>query len=87
VQRDWRFITADILLCDAADNFAESVATTMQDAAARDRLESAAAELASNYGWPLIGARFGKILETVKKESVELVPSYAETSENLNTSS
>jgi len=63
----------DILLCDAADNFAESVATTMQDAAARDRLESAAAELASNYGWPLIGARFGKILETVKKESVELV--------------
>jgi glycosyltransferase involved in cell wall biosynthesis len=77
----------DILLCDAADNFAESVATTMQDAAARDRLESAAAELASNYGWPLIGAKFGKILEAVKKESVELVPSYAETSENLNTSS
>ena len=77
----------DILLHDRPDNFAESVATMMQDAAARDRLERAAAELAANYGWPLIGARFGEILQAVKIGSRTIVPSYAEAGENLNTSS
>jgi glycosyltransferase involved in cell wall biosynthesis len=77
----------DILLCDTPNNFAESVATMMQDTAACERLERAAAELAANYGWPLIGARFGQILQAVKRGSPEVVPSYAEPGENLNTSS
>jgi polysaccharide biosynthesis protein PslH len=76
----------DILLCDTPAGFAESVVTMMQDAAARDRVERAAAELAANYGWPLIGERFGQILQAVRR-SMEMVPSYAAADENLNTSS
>jgi glycosyltransferase involved in cell wall biosynthesis len=55
----------DILLCDTPDNFAESVSTLLQDQGARGRLERAAAELAANYGWPLIGTKFGQILQGV----------------------
>jgi polysaccharide biosynthesis protein PslH len=76
----------DTLLCDTPAGFAESVVTMMQDAAARDRVERAAAELAANYGWPLIGERFGQILQAVRR-SMEMVPSYAAADENLNTSS
>jgi glycosyltransferase involved in cell wall biosynthesis len=62
----------NIFLCDAPDTFTESVAALLQDAGVRQRLESAAAELAANYGWPLIGFKFGKILQEVIRESPQM---------------
>jgi polysaccharide biosynthesis protein PslH len=53
----------DILLSDTAENFAESVVKLLQDAEARNRFERSAAEIAVNYGWPLIGEKFGQILQ------------------------
>lgn len=64
----------DIVLSDTPDNFAESVTVLLQDAGVRYRLECAAAELAANYGWPRIGAKFGQILETVIGESFRTGP-------------
>jgi glycosyltransferase involved in cell wall biosynthesis len=55
----------DILLSDTPDSFAESVATLLHDAEGRTRLEHAAAALAANYGWPVIGAKFEQVLQTV----------------------
>jgi glycosyltransferase involved in cell wall biosynthesis len=55
----------DILLADRPDNFADAVATLLQDTGVRDRMGRAAAEVAAHYGWPLIGARFGQILQAV----------------------
>ncbi|MFZ3191314.1 MAG: glycosyltransferase family 4 protein [Candidatus Sulfotelmatobacter sp.] len=74
----------DILLSDTPDNFAESVATLLQDVGARARLGHAAAELSANYGWPLIGARFGQILQGVIGQSFATVPRYANTRQNSN---
>jgi glycosyltransferase involved in cell wall biosynthesis len=64
----------DIVLSDTPDNFAESVTVLLQDAGVRYRLECAAAELAANYGWPRIGAKFGQILETVIGETFRTGP-------------
>jgi glycosyltransferase involved in cell wall biosynthesis len=77
----------DILLCDTPENFAESVGTLLQGEEIRSRLECAAAELAANYGWPLIGAKFGQILQTVVGESFQVAPRYAKAGENLNNTS
>jgi polysaccharide biosynthesis protein PslH len=77
----------DILLADAPDTFAESVATLLQDARVRGRLGSAAAELAANYGWPLVGAKFGQILQGVVGESFKAVAHNAKGDENLNNTS
>ena len=77
----------DILLRDTPDKFAESVVTLLQDAEARGRLERAAAELAANYGWPMVGAKFGEILQSVIGESLEIASRYAKAGENLNNTS
>jgi glycosyltransferase involved in cell wall biosynthesis len=77
----------DILLSDAPDKFAESVVTLLQDVGSRGRLERAAAELAANYGWPLVGAEFGKILQGVIRESLEIAPRSAKAGENLSNTS
>jgi polysaccharide biosynthesis protein PslH len=61
----------DILFCDTPDTFAESAVTLLQDEGTRGRLERAAAELAANYGWPLIGTKFGQILQGVIGESLK----------------
>jgi len=58
----------DILLCDKPDHFAESVAALLHEEGTRSRMGRAAAELAANYGWPVIGAKFGEILQTVVKK-------------------
>jgi glycosyltransferase involved in cell wall biosynthesis len=58
----------DILLCDEPASFAKSVTSMMQDAIARDRIERAAAKLASNYGWRNIGTKFAEILHSAKAE-------------------
>jgi hypothetical protein len=60
------------------------VTALMQDAEARGRLGRGAAGLAAKYGWPLIGAKFGKILQRVIGERLKDVPGHANASENHN---
>ena len=55
----------DIILADDPKAFAESVISLLQDAGARERIGRSAAELASHYGWPAIGDKFGSVLEAV----------------------
>ena len=55
----------DIVLADQPAEFAESVARLLRDAAGRNSVGRAARELATNYGWPVIGAQFGAILRKV----------------------
>jgi len=74
----------DIMLSDTAESFAESTVRLLQDAEARGRMGRAAAELAANYGWPLIGAKFGQILERVAGESVKSAVRCARVGEKLN---
>ena len=76
----------DIVLSDNALDFAESVVTLLQDAGARERMGRAARELAANYGWPVIGAKFGEILQRVVQESFKAVPHHAKAGENLHNS-
>jgi glycosyltransferase involved in cell wall biosynthesis len=77
----------DIVISDRPDSFAESVATLLHDTEDRSRLGRAAAALAANYGWPLIGARFGQMLQEVIGESFKAVPRFAEAGENLKDTS
>jgi polysaccharide biosynthesis protein PslH len=67
----------DIVLSDMTEHFAHSVAGLLQDAEARRRLGQAAAALAANYGWPLIGAKFGQILQNVMTASFKVVSAQA----------
>lgn len=55
----------DVMLADSAGSFAESVITLLTDVDLRDRQGRAAAELASNYGWPVIARKFGEVLHRV----------------------
>jgi glycosyltransferase involved in cell wall biosynthesis len=77
----------NILLADTPGNFAESVVTLLRGAEARGRLERAAAELAANYGWPLIGAKFAQILQGVIGESLKAAPHHAKSDESLTNTS
>jgi polysaccharide biosynthesis protein PslH len=74
---------SDIVLADDAAMFAESVIQLLQDADARGRLGKSARHLASKYGWPVIGAEFGQVLESVIRDSVQIVPDRQKTSETL----
>jgi glycosyltransferase involved in cell wall biosynthesis len=76
----------DIVLSDNPVDFSESAVTLLQDAGARDRMGHAARELAANYGWPVIGAKFGEILQRVVQESFKAVPHHAKAGENLHNS-
>jgi glycosyltransferase involved in cell wall biosynthesis len=67
----------DIVLSDTTEDFADSVSGLLQDAEARGRLGQAAAALAANYGWPLIGAKFGQILQNVMTASFKVVSGQA----------
>ena len=55
----------DIVLSDGPANFSDEVTTLLRDASARSRLGNAARGLALKYGWPVIGAEFGRILQNV----------------------
>ncbi len=59
----------DIVLADSPASFAESVTSLLKDPALRSRYGDAAAELASRYGWPVIAAKFGEVLQAVAGES------------------
>lgn len=55
----------DIVLADDPGSFAKAVLSFLDDAELRAGYERAAAELASQYDWPLIGRRFAEVLEQV----------------------
>ncbi len=76
----------DIVLSDNARRFRGTLLTLLQDAEARERMGEAARELAANYGWPVIGAKFGEILQRVVQESFKAVPHHAKAGENLDKS-
>jgi glycosyltransferase involved in cell wall biosynthesis len=55
----------DIMLADDANSFAQAVIMLLRDRGLRRRYEKAAAETAARYDWPVIGARFSDILQSV----------------------
>jgi glycosyltransferase involved in cell wall biosynthesis len=55
----------NIILEDDARNFAHAVTLLLSDNQLRTRYEQAAAELATRYGWPVIGEKFAAVLEQV----------------------
>ena len=58
----------DIVLSDEPRNFADSVVNLLQDVTSRVQFGNAAAELAGQYGWPVIAAKFEQILEQVVRQ-------------------
>jgi polysaccharide biosynthesis protein PslH len=74
----------DIVLSDEPKQFVNSVAQLLLDNEARARLGKAAAALASNYGWPVIGAKFAEILDSVTRSSPKLVLGNAPGQRNLS---
>lgn len=57
----------DVTLADSAGSFAEAVIALLTDADLRKRQGHAAAELASNYGWPVIAQSFEDVLKHLGK--------------------
>jgi len=61
----------DIILADAPETFAESVAALLTSAEMRRRQGDAARELASRYGWPVIAREFREVLEKATGKAVQ----------------
>ena len=66
----------DIILADSPEDFARAVVALLLDADLRRRQGQAAAELASNYGWPVIAQKFDEVLCRVagQKANTKLAP-------------
>ncbi len=75
----------DIVLSDNPAEFAQSVVGLMQDAGGRNRMGQAAAQQAAKYGWPLIGAKFAEILQSLKLELPHAVRQPAKVHAESNT--
>ena len=67
----------DIVLSDTPAEFAQSVVGLMQDREGRNRMGQSAAQLAAKYGWPVIGAKFAEILQSLARESLPVAAQYA----------
>jgi glycosyltransferase involved in cell wall biosynthesis len=77
----------NILIADTSQDFSKSVLTLLQNEGARSRLERAAAELAANYGWAVIGTKFAHILGEVVGGTFRAAPYLSRASENLSSAS
>jgi glycosyltransferase involved in cell wall biosynthesis len=55
----------DIVLADTQQSFADAVVTLLRDENLRNKYERAAAALAAQYDWSVIGEKFGRVLEMV----------------------
>jgi len=55
----------DIILADDPKSFADSVSTLLRDENLRQKYERAAAQLAAQYDWAVIGDKFGHTLEVI----------------------
>jgi glycosyltransferase involved in cell wall biosynthesis len=73
----------DVILADSTGSFAESVVTLLADAELRGRQGRAAAELAANYGWPVIARKFGDVLRGVVGEAGKASPALTGEEKNL----
>ena len=60
----------DIVLADAPQSFADAVVTLVRDENLRNKYERAAAELAAQYDWSVIGDKFGRVLELIRAQSL-----------------
>jgi polysaccharide biosynthesis protein PslH len=60
----------DIVLADNPRDFAGAIVMFLEDRELRGRYERAAAELASQYGWPAIGDKFAQVLGAVAGASL-----------------
>jgi glycosyltransferase involved in cell wall biosynthesis len=58
----------DIVLADAPQAFAAAVVTLLCDTNLRCKYEKAAAELAAQYDWSVIGGKFGRTLELIRDQ-------------------
>ena len=74
----------NILIADTSEDFSKSVSMLLQNELVRARLEGAAAELAANYSWPVIGTKFAQILEEVVGQGFKTAPHFGMASENLS---
>jgi len=63
----------DVILADTAAEFADAIVLLMRDVELRQRYERAAAELASQYDWPVIAAKFSQALQAALEIAGELV--------------
>jgi len=53
----------DVILADTGAEFADAVIMVMSDVELRRRYERAAAEVASQYDWPVVGEKFNEALQ------------------------
>jgi glycosyltransferase involved in cell wall biosynthesis len=58
----------DIILADDPKSFAVAVLTLLRDENMRHKYERAAAELAAQYDWAVIGDKFGHTLEVIREQ-------------------
>ena len=58
----------DIVLSDDPAHFADSIVSLIQDEEYRERIGKAGAELAAQYGWPVVAAKFAEILKSVIRQ-------------------
>jgi polysaccharide biosynthesis protein PslH len=62
----------DIVLADNPRSFADAVIMLLSDENLRNRYERAAAELASQYDWSIIGDKFGHTLEMIAGDKTQV---------------
>ena len=72
----------DVVLADNPQSFAEAVLTLLRDENLRHKYEKAAAELAAQYDWSVIGERFGRTLELIR-EQFQTMPESAHASAHV----
>lgn len=60
----------DIVLADTQQSFAHAVVTLLKDENLRNKYERAAAELATQYDWSVIGDKFARVLELIRTHEV-----------------
>jgi glycosyltransferase involved in cell wall biosynthesis len=56
-----------LILADEPGVFAEAIVTLLRDRELRSKYERAAARLAAQYDWSVVGARFAEVLEAVAR--------------------
>jgi glycosyltransferase involved in cell wall biosynthesis len=60
----------DIVLADNPQGFADAILALLRDENLRRKYEKAAAELARQYDWSIIGEKFGRTLELIRDQFV-----------------
>jgi glycosyltransferase involved in cell wall biosynthesis len=67
----------DLILADDPGTFAEAIVTLLRDRELRGRYERAAAGLAAQYDWSVIGEKFSGVLEAVVGTAQATAAQYA----------